>query len=199
MKIKIIHISDIHCNNEMLNKIKDLNYDILISSGDFECLDSAEIFSNIKNAIAVTGNLDDVSIMKHLLKKGILLDGKIKEINGFRIAGIGGIDPRTNITSLKNEFLKSNLKIDILISHNPPYGILDKTFLKIRAGLRELKELSDIIKPKLYLFGHIHESPGIEELDKTIYINPGPLDLGNYAEITLNENIIAKINNIASP
>ncbi|WP_292319387.1 metallophosphoesterase family protein [Caldisphaera sp.] len=198
MQINIIHISDIHCNNEMLNKIIKLNYDILISSGDFECLESAELFSNANNTFAVSGNMDDVSIMKLLSKNGILLDGKIKRINNITIAGIGGIDPRTNITSLRNELTKSNYKIDILISHNPPYGILDMTYFKIRAGLKELKELSEFIKPKLHLFGHIHESQGIKEINKTTYINPGPLYLGSYAEIILNQNVIAKIKNIAN-
>ncbi len=195
MVTKIIHISDIHCNNYMLEKIKKLNYDILISSGDFECLETAEIFSEFKNSFAVSGNLDDISIMKHLSKKGILLDGKIKTFNELTFIGIGGIDPINNISVIKN-FSFTKYKYIILVSHNPPYGILDKTFFNVRAGLKEINSVLNYIKPIMHLFGHIHESSGIENINNTIYINPGPLSNGNYAEIILGDKIKAEIKNL---
>ncbi|AFZ71170.1 putative phosphoesterase, ICC [Caldisphaera lagunensis DSM 15908] len=197
MTTKIIHISDIHCNNKMLEKIKELDYDVLISSGDFECLETAEIFSEFRNSFAVSGNVDDVSIMKLLSKKGILLDGKIKTVNEIAFIGIGGIDPINNISVIKNYPFNKKYKYVILVSHNPPYGILDKTFFNIRAGLKEINSILNYIKPSIHLFGHIHESQGIQLLNNTIYINPGPLDIGNYAEIILDDSIKAEIKNLS--
>jgi Icc-related predicted phosphoesterase len=52
--------------------------------------------------------------------------------------------------------------IDILLTHEPPYGILDRTYRKERVGsivLRHAVESSPH-KPKLWCCGHIHEARG---------------------------------------
>lgn len=51
-------------------------------------------------------------------------------------------------------------EIDILITHGPPRGILDETFKGDSAGCDDLKEILNSIRPKLHLFGHIHEGYG---------------------------------------
>lgn len=48
--------------------------------------------------------------------------------------------------------------IDILITHGPPYGILDKTEKNKHVGCRRLREhVIGRVKPKLHIFSHIHE------------------------------------------
>ena len=49
---------------------------------------------------------------------------------------------------------------DILITHGPPYGILDKNYNKMNCGCKPLLEKVMQIKPKLHVFGHIHEGSG---------------------------------------
>ena len=63
--------------------------------------------------------------------------------------------------------------IDILITHGPPAGILDKTKDGDRAGSVDLKNtINDRLKNlKLHVFGHIHESWGKEEHNGVIYVN----------------------------
>ena len=54
---------------------------------------------------------------------------------------------------------------DILVSHEPPKGILDMTYHGFSAGslyLRELVEHAEH-KPRLWLCGHIHESRGVKQ------------------------------------
>ena len=51
--------------------------------------------------------------------------------------------------------------IDILITHSPPYGILDKNSKQEHCGSETLFKELYRIKPKLHVFGHIHESYGI--------------------------------------
>ncbi len=188
--MKIIHISDIHCNDDAIKRLyeKEKDHDVMIATGDFECLQTAELFSELfGDAISVSGNLDSVPIMKLLMKRGILIDGKVIERKGLVIAGIGGIDTRTNIMTIEN-LLKTTKKIDILISHNPPYGILDMTSIGIRAGLSELVHIDKAFTPKVHLFGHIHESKGYIYKDKTHYVNPGPLMEGLYAVVVLKDS-----------
>lgn len=54
---------------------------------------------------------------------------------------------------------------DILITHCPPFGILDKPKEEWHVGSISLRDnIFDRIKPKFHLFGHIHEWGGISVL-----------------------------------
>jgi Icc-related predicted phosphoesterase len=61
---------------------------------------------------------------------------------------------------------------DVLITHGPPYGMLD-TLKKVGrpGGCHDLWARVRQVKPKLHCFGHIHESPGRVEKDGTTFIN----------------------------
>ncbi|MCL7421771.1 MAG: hypothetical protein M8364_12785 [Methylobacter sp.] len=61
--------------------------------------------------------------------------------------------------------------IDVLITHTPPYGILDKIDDGESVGCEDLSEALKRVKPKIHVFGHIHESYGVLEQDGTIYVN----------------------------
>lgn len=70
-------------------------------------------------------------------------------------------------------------EVDVLITHGPPHGILDET---VREGLNVgcpllLKKVKEI-KPKVHVFGHIHEARGVHEEDGTTFINASAVDLG---------------------
>lgn len=60
---------------------------------------------------------------------------------------------------------------DILITHGPPYGFADKTYGGLSVGCEELIKVIDVIKPKVHVFGHIHEGYGIARNDHTVFIN----------------------------
>lgn len=49
---------------------------------------------------------------------------------------------------------------DVLITHCPPFGILDLTNDGDKAGCRDLYEAINRVKPVLNCFGHIHRSYG---------------------------------------
>ena len=62
--------------------------------------------------------------------------------------------------------------VDILITHTPPYGILDRVATEFDASVGDMQLLEVLekrIKPKLHVFGHIHEQGGKE----LIYKRPG--------------------------
>ena len=67
---------------------------------------------------------------------------------------------------------------DILITHGPPYGILDSTDLDDHVGCRALLSRVQAIRPKLHVFGHIHEGHGKEQVDEqsTIFVNASICD-----------------------
>lgn len=54
--------------------------------------------------------------------------------------------------------------VDILVTHSPPFGILDKTASKERVGSIALRNIVARIQPKLHVFGHIHENGGQDKI-----------------------------------
>lgn len=65
---------------------------------------------------------------------------------------------------------------DILITHSPPKGILDATQRANRAGCQVLADKVAKIKPKLHVFGHIHEGYGSLFRNGTHYVNAAHMD-----------------------
>jgi Icc-related predicted phosphoesterase len=66
---------------------------------------------------------------------------------------------------------------DILITHGPPFGILDQTLRGKNAGCEMLLKKTNEIKPKLHVFGHIHEGYGVMTNDSTTFVNASVLDI----------------------
>ena len=61
---------------------------------------------------------------------------------------------------------------DVLVTHCPPFGILDKTRREKQLGCSILRELVfEKIKPKYHLFGHVHESRGQVTEDGVTFVN----------------------------
>lgn len=62
---------------------------------------------------------------------------------------------------------------DVLITHGPPLGRGDKCLRNnVRAGCLDLlRQVQTRIRPRLHLFGHIHEGAGCSFDDTTLYVN----------------------------
>lgn len=60
---------------------------------------------------------------------------------------------------------------DVLITHIPPKGILDESSQQLEIGCPSLRKEVKLKKPKVHVFGHIHENYGKVRLRNTTYIN----------------------------
>lgn len=60
---------------------------------------------------------------------------------------------------------------DVLVTHGPPYGILDRNREGGNCGCRHLLAAVKKLKPKYHLFGHIHEGYGMVKKAGTKFIN----------------------------
>lgn len=60
---------------------------------------------------------------------------------------------------------------DVVITHSPPIGILDLTRRASNKGCPALRERVRQVKPKLHIFGHVHEAYGREEHEGTCFAN----------------------------
>lgn len=195
--MKILFLSDTHGLHQKLGDLPQA--DILIHSGDIsnrgrdaEVEDFINWFSSLDYhyKIFIAGNHDfyfegkTVSDIQKMLPQNIhyLCDSGVM-IEGLNIWG-SPITPwflDWAFNRERGEEINKHWKLipkntDILITHGPPYGILDMNVNKQYTGCKDLLTTVNLIKPKYHLFGHIHESYGIFETESTTFINACVLD-----------------------
>ncbi|CEG45970.1 Phosphoesterases [Plasmopara halstedii] len=62
--------------------------------------------------------------------------------------------------------------VDVLVTHGPPYGILDLTVTGHHVGSETLlRETLSRIRPRYHVFGHIHEAYGATRVGNTVFVN----------------------------
>lgn len=193
--MKIICISDIHTLKPTKRFPKG---DILIIAGDIcdrgtiNDVIKFNIFLNslkYKYKILVAGNHDVIfeenkSLAMTFLSNVVYLQDSWLILNDFKIYGSPWqpefFDWAFNLPrgkKLKEKWDMIPIDTDILITHSPPYGILDKINKDSEnLGCEELLKVVMKIKPKLHVFGHIHGGHGILEKTwndgkKTIFVN----------------------------
>jgi Icc-related predicted phosphoesterase len=64
----------------------------------------------------------------------------------------------------------------VLVTHRPPHGVLDLVPRDLagayeNTGCKELLRAVKRIKPKLHVFGHIHEGYGVNRGDEITFLN----------------------------
>lgn len=111
------------------------------------------------------------------------LQDSMAEVEGLRIWGSPWTLRFYDWAFMKNEMALAELyaavpPCDILITHGPPFGILDEVprgggVFRENVGATATLELVHRIKPKLHVFGHIHEGHGIIKYDDlpTTFVN----------------------------
>ncbi|MBM3230308.1 hypothetical protein FJZ22_01475 [Candidatus Pacearchaeota archaeon] len=122
-----------------------------------------------------------------LLEEGLYKEGcKVFNNEILEVAGkkIGGLEYFTD--TLENEkraqkILERMERVDLLITHQPPYGSLDKLSnpnlpaeLKgKRVGSRAIRTYIETMQPAQVFCGHVHEGEGKEKIGKTEVYNLG--------------------------
>ena len=192
--MKVTAISDTHGKHKQL---KLTGGDLLIHSGDISSFGNKEEIScflewfskqKYKYKIFIAGNhdfsfenqFDEIIIPDNVT---YLNDSGI-EIEGLYIWG-SPITPtfynlafnRDRGKEIEYHWNKIPVKTDILITHGPPYGILDETETHFNTGCKNLLEKIGSINLKYHIFGHIHEASGITKKKGTIYINASSVNL----------------------
>ena len=132
---------------------------------------------NYKHILFTPGNHDFLFEKENILKNATVLINEVIIIDGV----VFWASPYT-LTKFNWAFMKSENglaeiwqyipdKVDVLITHGPPKGILDWTISRENAGSQSLLDRSRIVKPKVHVFGHIHEMYGSKFENGVQYIN----------------------------
>lgn len=179
---RISCISDLHGSYPKLP-----GGDLLIIAGDLTSNDSAIAWHSFfdwldrqqyRKIIYIGGNHDnflsglDEQERKDLCEENVeYLCDSACEFEGLKIWGsphtlwFEGINPHCMAFTGNEEYLAEKFTLipddtDILITHMPPFGILDYTKRCIHVGSKKLLGAIDAIKPRVHIFGHIHEDGG---------------------------------------
>lgn len=205
--MKLVLISDTHTMHRNLELPKG---DILIHAGDFTGrgkLEEVESFFNwlkeksnkYKHIIFIAGNHDmcfeyKLTWLQDWLSKlptnvHYLEDSEVV-IDGIKFYGSPWQPefhnwafnlPRGKRLADKWSLIPADT--DVLITHGPPLYILDYTFRDlINVGCKDLYEKVISIKPKLHVFGHIHEGYGYKEHNDIMFINASSCTLNYYPD-----------------
>jgi len=173
--------------------------DVIIHGGDiskvgkeYEVEDFVDCFSNLnyQHKIFIAGNHDFFferetnKNIQHILNNNIIyLHNSEVEIEGIKIWG-SPYTPRFfnwafNLdrgTDLEKNWQQIPADTDILVTHGPPFGILDRTVSGLNVGCEELMKKVKEIQPKYHLFGHIQEDYGMFQSEQTTFINGSVLN-----------------------
>ena len=198
IEMKCVLMSDTHgIHEEVINgksvSLKIPDGDVLVHCGDFSnrgtYLDVIN-FSNFlgllphKSKYVVGGNHDEFVEQDFNASQSLLTEAVLFTHHKFNIGNIScfasSYQPFYNNWSfnIKDDSKRKELfamipnETEMLFSHCPPYGFLDKGFKEAHAGdkmlmgrIRELKKL------KYVVFGHLHNNYGKIEQDGITYIN----------------------------
>jgi Icc-related predicted phosphoesterase len=95
---------------------------------------------------------------------------------GVEAVSLGEVERRGTIEAdLERLASLSDPARTVYVAHSPPFATtLDRLHGGIvPIGSRALRTFIDRRQPPLSLHGHVHESPGVERLGRTVCVNPG--------------------------
>jgi len=188
--IKFTIISDTHGDHE---KLGIMSGDVLIHCGDmfnlynrsdvdFEKIDDWFGRQNFDLILCIDGkhDFDLEERSKHLanpFKNAVVLNGDsytYKGVNFFGAPWVPDLDGHAYFVSnsdLKSKWAEIPNNTDVLITHTPPAGIMDKSSSGLKFGCPYLSTALDSLSPRLHCFGHVHASSGVLRKNDTMYIN----------------------------
>jgi predicted phosphohydrolase len=73
--------------------------------------------------------------------------------------------------AIREKWNRIPIDTDVLITHGPPHGVLDQVHGQPSLGCEELRIRLAAVKPRVHVFGHIHDSYGTARGRDTVYIN----------------------------
>lgn len=194
--VKIVCIADTHLD---WNKVKVPDGDIFIHAGDWEAFFTQHIseFNRWlgklphKHKIVIAGNHDKFVAENGCLVKEMITNAIYLENSGCKVMGLkfwgSPITPRFGDwffmkergSSIRRYWDEIPMGTDVLITHGPPYGIMDYvpySYGSHNVGCKDLLEVINKIKPKVHIFGHIHGGYGLQPSDTTLFINASVMD-----------------------
>ena len=207
--MRVVFISDTHSLHDRMPPIPQ--GDVLVHCGDFcgrSTLADVGRFSlwlkaqPFRHKIVIAGNHDEplqdfAAVTESMLKPHcVYLRDSGVTINGVNFWGSPwqpeflnwafNLQRGSQLAAVWSQIPENT---DVLITHGPPYGILDQCSditdpsTLVSVGCEELRrEVFTRVKPKVHAFGHIHEGSGVHIQEGITFLNASICD-GKYRPI----------------
>jgi len=190
--MKFIVVSDTHFQH---HKLQLPEGDAIIHAGDLtetgrkeEVLDFLDWFTSLHypHKIFIAGNHDFfLEKISHSSEEKELIPAGIHYLNdsGVTIGNLSiwgsPVQPqyynwafnRKRGSEIQQHWDMIPPKTNILITHGPPFEILDSNSLGENVGCKNLLSTINVIRPSFHVFGHIHESYGRLTKNGTDFMN----------------------------
>jgi Icc-related predicted phosphoesterase len=191
--VTIVMVSDTH---ELHRELDVPQGDLLIHAGDFTMfsrsaaaiLDFNDWLGELPHRfkVVVPGNHEFFLVSdrskQSLISNATLLINENVEMLGLTIWGspvtsaVGGAFAMPSERARRELYSKIPEDTDIVITHGPPFGILDQhSATDSHAGCVALRDVIGRVKPRLHVFGHIHGGHGMTSNEDTVFVNAAVL------------------------
>ncbi len=188
--MRIVCISDTH---ERLNKVDVPDGDVLIHAGDgtiegtkLSILTWGRDLRALphKHKIIIAGNHDilfqnDLAQAIDLLGGGIVyLEDSSVKLDGVTFYGSPWTPPFGTGWAFNGPPPRPNCVPDVLITHGPPFGVMDVPVRNpsLHVGCKVWAQRLNFNRPKLHVFGHIHEGYGRVDHGGCTFVNASVLN-----------------------
>ncbi len=205
--MKILAIADVHGNDAVAYLVNEIygmrEIDAVLVAGDISPFGDPSFALEFLNMLpaptfAVPGNCDSPEIIGYIEKsKAENLHMKMTDFKGFKLIGLGGTTKKgfsMGIT-FTDEFAENfilSCEGCIVLTHQPPFGILDDAG-GVHIGSKGIRKGVDKARPVLVVFGHAHEARGYTVKNGVIFVNPGPAKYGYAAIIDMTKKDVEMI------
>ncbi|MHC4778995.1 MAG: metallophosphoesterase family protein [Planctomycetota bacterium] len=212
----VIGIADLHGDATRVSQMEEelRRCDVVLVAGDVTNFGDADKARKVleplreltKHVLAVSGNCDYPDVDPFLDTEGIGLHGKGIVVGGVGFSGAGAslaCPGRTPNEVAEEELMdvvgRGRSSLDpslpwILLTHQPAFLTKnDVVSGGVHVGSKELRRFISKERPLLHLTGHIHEAVGIDEIQDTTTVNPGPFRSGRYVWVELEGGALKSV------
>lgn len=205
--MRIVCFGDVHMAFAAIERLEATlrGADLAILTGDLTNFgdppDALRVVDAVRRfcpqVLAVTGNLDMLSVIDAFRREGISLHGEGRRLGDLGIFGCGGsnITPMDTPTELEEDELRETLDRGhaaiagaprrLMVCHTPPWDTrVDRLMNGRPVGSPAVRAFIEAHQPDVAVVGHIHEGRGVDRLGATVVANAGALRDGGYVVVT---------------
>ncbi len=214
--LRILGLADLHDRVEMLERVRDVDADLIAFCGDLHNGSSLKAAEPVAAALArlglpvliVPGNMDHKDVVPQMWEDAglIMLHRSSFRFGDFGFLGMGGMvahnpkrlgDPARyyhrdgevyDALAQAHQEVSGSKKV-IILTHQPPRNTRDTIYTGERTGCISLRRFLEEYQPDLLLCGHIHEDRGESQVGPTRIVNVGELRRGHAAIIELKDEL----------
>jgi len=186
--MRIVCMSDVHSHQDAVVVPEG---DLLIVAGDLtkrgkpaeiKAFDRWLVAQPHRYKVIIAGNHDFAferdPLARDWITGAIYLQDELCELGGLRIWGSPWQPWFYNWAfnlhrgePLRRVWNQIPTDLDVLITHGPPYQVLDRCADGREVGCEDLRDTVFRVRPRLHVFGHIHEAYGETEIAGIRFVN----------------------------